>query len=207
LYRRGLRLAHPFVPTPGSELPEDDSDWQWTPVSQVAFTGMGAARDHLQAVRVHIEAGELFPFAQQTLLRTAILSAAQGVWVLAPDDRAERLSRARTFAYENLEQHQVFLLDLQGLAPTPHAGTDAVERHAAQRRAELADLRAAAGQGVQPLNATDVIQKAVLATGAARRWRRKRAWSGGAAPARRTACRGQCSAVRGPGQGPPTPTG
>lgn len=164
LYRWGLRLAHPFVPAPGSELAEDDSDWRWTPVSQVAFTGMGAARDHLQAVRVHIEAGELFPFAQQTLLRTAILAAAQGVWVLAPNDREERLRRARTFAYENLKQHLVFLRDLQGLSPAPHAGTDAVERHAAQRRTELADLRAAAGQGAQPLNATDVIQKAVLAT-------------------------------------------
>jgi hypothetical protein len=160
----GLRLRTAYVPQPGSELADDDIDWPWTPVSQVAVSGMGAARDHLQAVRIHIEAGELFPFAQQTLLRTAILAAAQGVWVLAPDDRHERLRRARTFAYENLKQHLVFLRDLQGLSPTPHAGTDAVERHAAQRRAELADLRATAGQGALPLNATDVIQQAVLAT-------------------------------------------
>jgi hypothetical protein len=45
-----------------------------------------------------------------------------------------------------------------------HTGTDAVERHAALRRAELADLRAAADQEPLPLNATDVIQQAVLAT-------------------------------------------
>jgi hypothetical protein len=164
LYRWGLRLAHPFVPAPGTELAEDDNDWRWTPVSQVAFAGMGAARDHLQAVRVHIEADEFFPFAQQTLLRTAILAAAQGVWVLAPDERLERLRRARAFAYENLKQHLVFLRDLQGLSPTPHADTDAVATHAAQRRAELADLRAAAGQESLSLNATDVIQQAVLAT-------------------------------------------
>jgi hypothetical protein len=160
----GQRFRTPFVPEPGSELAEDDTDWQWTPVSQVAFLGMGAARDHLQAVRVHVEADEFFPFAQQTLLRAAILAAAQAVWVLAPDDRKERLQRARTFALENLKQHLAFLRDLQALSPTPHAATDAVERHAAQRRAELADLRAAAGQGSLPLNATDVIQQAVLAT-------------------------------------------
>jgi hypothetical protein len=160
----GRRLGAEFVPEPGSELAEHDVDWRWTPVTQVAAAGMGAARDHLQAVRVHIEADEYFPFAQQTLLRTAILAAAQAVWVLAPDDRQERLRRARTFVHEDLKQHLTFLRDLQAASPTPHANTDAAERHATQRRAELADLRAVAGQESLRLNATDVIRQAVLAT-------------------------------------------
>ena len=164
LYRWGLRLAHGFVPEPGSELAEDDADWKWMPVSQVAFAGIGAARDHLQAVRIHVEAGEYFPFAQQTLIRTAMLAAAQAVWVLAPDDRAERVKNARTFAYENYSKHLVFLRDLQSLAPVTHEGTDAVERRAAQRRDELAAVRAADGQASLRLTPTDVIPAAVHAT-------------------------------------------
>jgi hypothetical protein len=164
LYRWGLRLAHPFIPEPGSELADDDADWRWMPVSQVAVTSMGAARDHLQAVRVHVDAGEFFPFAQQTLLRTAMLAAAQAVWVLAPDQRPERIRNARTIAHENYAKHLTYLRDLQALSPAPHAGTDAVARHAAQRRDELAGLRAADGQERLPLTPTDVIQAAVRAT-------------------------------------------
>ncbi|SFK85676.1 hypothetical protein [Geodermatophilus ruber] len=153
-----------FVPEPGSELAGDDADWPWLPVTQSALTGMGAARDHLQAVRVHIEAGELFPFAHQTLTRTAILAAAQAVWVLAPDERGERCKRARTFAAESYAKHLAFLRDLRALTPDTRHGTETVLQHTQRRLAELTALRAADGQATAVLGATDVIYHAVLAT-------------------------------------------
>ena len=160
----GQRLQRPFVPEPGSELAKDDADAPGVLVSQFALMGAAAARDHLQAVRVHIEANTFFPIAQQTLTRTAILAGAQAVWILAPDAREERLRRARAFGHENLKQHVVYLRELQELAATPHAGTGTVEQFASQRRAELAKLREAAGQAKAKLIATDVIHEAVLAT-------------------------------------------
>ena len=59
------------------------------PVSQVAWAGLAAASDHLQAIRVHLDpprgtALNLFPFAQFTLSRSALIGACQAVWVLAP---------------------------------------------------------------------------------------------------------------------------
>lgn len=81
-------------------------DWKPWPLSQLAFGGLAAARDHLQAIRVHIEAGQLFPLATDTLLRGALLGAAQTVWMLAPDDQPTRLDYARTAAAEMLRRHR-----------------------------------------------------------------------------------------------------
>ena len=53
----GLRLMKPWQPDPGTPLEQDDLDWPPFPVTQVAVAGLGSARDHLQAVRVHIDAG------------------------------------------------------------------------------------------------------------------------------------------------------
>jgi len=156
------RLGSVYTPQPSSELAADDADWPALTLSQVAVGSMGAARDHLQAVRVLIDAREVFPYAQASLVRTALLSAGQAVWLLAPDDRAERLKNARTLTAHTYDQHLQFLHDLQGLAATPHAGTDAVEQHVATRSSQLAQQRAADGQKAK-FNATAVVQSAALA--------------------------------------------
>lgn len=159
----GARLRNVYRPAPGSDLAEDDLDWPVLPVSQVAIAGMGAARDHLQAVRIHLDVKppEVFPFAQGTLLRTAMLSAAQAVWVLAPDARADRVKNARTLAHHTYEQHLLYLRDLQALAPEPHANTDAVAAHVQQRLDELTALRASQGQKAK-FEATRTIEEAAL---------------------------------------------
>lgn len=156
------RLGTVYTPQPGSELAADDADWPALPLSQVAVGSMGAAKDHLQAVRVLIEAREVFPYAQASLVRTALLSAGQAVWLLAPDDRAERLKNARTLTAHIHDQHLHFLHDLQDLAPSPHSGTDAVEQHVTLRSQQLTQQRAADGQKAK-FNATEVIQTAALA--------------------------------------------
>jgi hypothetical protein len=163
LDRWAQRLGVAYVHQSGSELAQDDLDWSVMSVSAVAVSSMAAARDHLQAVRVHIEARQLFPFAQASLVRTATLSAAQAVWVLAPDRRHDRVRNARTLAQHMYEQHLVFLRDLQALAASPHAGTDAVEGHVAQRLAELSAKRAADGQKSR-FEATKTIEVAAQAT-------------------------------------------
>lgn len=161
----GARVRTPYVPLPGSELATDDLDWPAFPASQVAASGIGAARDHLQAVRVHLEVrpAQLFPFAQATLVRTAMLSAAQAVWVLAPDARSDRVARARTLAQHTYEQHLLFLRDLQALTAAPHTGNDSVAAHVALRLAELRARRAADGQKSK-FEATATIEQAALAT-------------------------------------------
>lgn len=159
----GLRLQQPWRPDPGTPLETDDLDWPPFPVTQVAVAGLDSARDHLQAVRVHIDAGQLFPFAQSRLLRTAALAAAQAVWVLAPEGSAERVERARICVLEINDQHRKFLTDLQSLAPEPHEGTDKVAAHVATRLGELKALRAADGQ-TETFNATGIIRSAALST-------------------------------------------
>jgi hypothetical protein len=159
----GHRLAVVHLPEPGSDLAEDDEDWPVLPVSQIAVSGLAAARDHLQAVRIHIDARQLFPFAQASLIRTATLAAAQAVWVLAPDEREARIGNARTLTQHLYEEHLKFLRDLQALAASPHAGTDAVEGLVTQRLAELSAKRAADGQRSR-FEATKTIEVAALAT-------------------------------------------
>jgi hypothetical protein len=157
----GGALANSFVPTAGSELSIDDMDWPPVPVSQVAVMGLGSARDHLHAVRVHIDAGQLFPFAQSTLIRGALVGAAQAVWVLSPEDRDERIERGRCVAAHMYSEHRKYLDLLRGLALTPHEETEAVAAHVQQRQATLNQMRALDGHKAS-LNTTDMVKEAAL---------------------------------------------
>lgn len=156
----GWRAAPgPFRPGPGSELMEDDYDWRPFGVSQVAWTGLSAALDHLQAVRSHVDAAtpSHFPQAHLTLCRTALVGASVAVWVLAPDVRADRIARARQYVAYMQQEHLNYLGELQRLGP--HEGTDLVAEHLKERQAELAVKRAADGQA-GALNTTRIIRTA-----------------------------------------------
>jgi hypothetical protein len=155
-------LSQPLVPDPGSELARDDLDWPPVRLSQVAAMGLGSARDHLHAVRVLIEARQLSPFAQLTLIRAGLVGAAQAVWVLSPDARAERLSRARCVAAHMYREHAKYLTVLQALAGEPHEGTDTVAAAVAQRSNELAAKRQA-NEERAALNTTEMVREAALA--------------------------------------------
>lgn len=157
------RCSTAFRPEPGSELEIDDRDWPPTPVSELARVGLVVATDHLRAVRVHIEQWQLFGFAQPTLCRSALLGAAQAVWVLAPDDRAARLKRARTVVAYAQTKHLQYLRGLQSTATRLRENTDIVAAHVATRVKELDEMRDAAGERLQ-LNDTDMIREAVRAT-------------------------------------------
>lgn len=154
-----IKLAKPFRPAANSQLAADDVDWPHFPHSTIAWSGLVAASDHLSAIRRHIEARQLFPLAHPTLCRTALIGASQVVWVLTPDDRAGRLRRSRTVIAYIYKNHLQYLKGLQGIADTPHAGTDTVAALVDQRLSELTLKRDADNQK-ESLNTTNMIRSA-----------------------------------------------
>ena len=98
-------LAEGVVITHGSELQRQDEEWTYVPSSTVALLGLGAAREHLHAIRLLIDTNELFPSATATLGRAALVGAAQSVWMLAPDDHAERMRRSASLVREDYRHH------------------------------------------------------------------------------------------------------
>lgn len=161
--RWSKRLQTPLRPPDGSELAEDDKDFIGWPMSQLVSGGLAAARDHLQAIRIHIEAHNMFPFASGTLLRGGLLGAAQVVWLLAPDDRDTRLERSRTLGEEMMIRHEQYLADLRRIASEPHANTERVHQHVTMRLGEMRSLRSQHDQRGK-FNATETIELAAEAT-------------------------------------------
>ena len=90
------------LPTPTSDLAEDDLGYPLHPASSVAWYGIGSSIDHLGLVRDALVAKpSLRPFAYYTPLRSALLSASRTVWVLHPDDSSERQRRSLLTVDEN----------------------------------------------------------------------------------------------------------
>lgn len=77
-----------------SELEADAHIWTWHPPYEVARQSLIAAVQHLNLARTAIEAHEIYPTSHFTVLRGALVGAAQAVWLLAPDDALERQQRA-----------------------------------------------------------------------------------------------------------------
>ncbi|MFF2088626.1 hypothetical protein ACFVVM_32985 [Nocardia sp. NPDC058176] len=138
-----------FRPESGSQLRGDDLDWPYAPLSAVAHQGLAVAVTHLQAIRVHLEPesgpGQLFPLPQATLCRTALVGAAQAVWLLVSDDQEVRLCRHRMLITDMHHNHRQYLTDLQTYAGgEPHEGTEIVAAHLDTRIQEMKAKRAAA---------------------------------------------------------------
>lgn len=161
-------IEGPFRPASGSQMKGDDEDWPPMPTSQVAWMGATASLDHLLAVRWHLDPPRggtirLFPFAHQSLCRSALLGAAQSVWVLSPDTSSERIKRSRTVVAFLQDQHLAYLKGLQTWASEPHAGTAAVADHVASRVEGLGRKRTADSQK-SSLKATNMIKEAAEET-------------------------------------------
>lgn len=95
-------------PKSDSALASDDLIWSWAPPTSLCLATLGSAREHLHAIRLLIEAGELFPSVTSTLARSALMSASVAVWMLAPDQASERQRRMLTFALEDYRNHIAF---------------------------------------------------------------------------------------------------
>lgn len=91
-----------------SELAGDDQFWPWTPPTSLCLASLGSAREHLHAIRLLLETGELFPSVTSTLARSALISGAVAVWMLESDDAEDRRRRMLTFALEDYRNHIAF---------------------------------------------------------------------------------------------------
>jgi len=155
--------ASQYEPEPGSDLATDDLDWPYLRVSETARNGLVAAVDHLDCYRFLVEQRRLFTSGQLTLVRAAIVGAAQAVWVLAPADRNVRIERGRTAAVEWYHQH---LLHTKALLPLPATdGSKAADRISflTERLQELESKRDADSQRSK-YQATEMIRQAALET-------------------------------------------
>lgn len=156
-----------FVPAVGSELRTDDSEWRYQPLSQMAKSGLDVAAEHLYAVRVLIDAGQLFPFGHRALIRTALLGATYAVWLLDPSDPYERARRHRVFVEMVYRRHLQYLEELLTLATDEDSqewrNTCTVQRHLSSRKDELDALRASKGEKAR-WEDTSAIAEAARAT-------------------------------------------
>lgn len=159
------RTSEGVVITHGSELQLQDIEWSWVPSTTVALVGLAAAREHLHAIRLLIAAREMFPSATATLARAALEGAAQTVWMLAPDDHAERMRRSLSIVREDYRHHRNF--------GEFAAAADTVEMNqsASKQMARLCDrfdavtaLADKYGGATRIVMATDVLPAAVEAT-------------------------------------------
>lgn len=155
--------ASQYEPDAGSELAIDDLDWPYLRVSETARYGLAAAVDHLDCYRFLVEQRRLFPPGQLTLVRAAIVGAAQAVWVLAPDDRDARIERGRTAAVEWYRQHLLHTKALLPLSSTEAGEAAELVRFLTERLQELEVKRDADRQRAR-YEATAIIRQAALET-------------------------------------------
>lgn len=110
------RLRQVTLPHPRSPLADDDRRWTFSPLSALTMAKLGACVDHLQSVRVLCEAESFHPMATYTLTRSALLTASQAAWALAPADPLLRQSRGLALARE-IDRHRGNYLRAVGKTP------------------------------------------------------------------------------------------
>lgn len=106
-------------PETGSELHGDMAIWPSLPPHQVARLSLISGVQHLNLARAAVEQGQAFPIAHPTVLRGALLGAARGVWLLAPNDRHERQQNALRVIHELHRRLRQYIED--GAAGFVHA--------------------------------------------------------------------------------------
>lgn len=154
-------MTQAFTPSAGGALHLDDQDWPTLPVSQLAHVGLAVAADHLDAIRCHLDASHLFALADLTICRSALVGASQAVWILAPNERGDRLTRARMLAADALRYHGQYMEALK-VAHPEDPNVPLVGSHIAMRSAELKAKRLDEGPLVRHEN-TRMIREAASA--------------------------------------------
>jgi len=150
-----LRAHRVEEPQRGSELAIDDEIFQRMAISQLARLSLVTAGEHLRLALDAIKAKQLYPSSHFTALRGALVGASQAVWILAPEDRAERRERGLTVLtemYAQMDKYYTFLDGTQ-LEADDRARLSAQRSWLSERRDDVASLRSTRAA----LNLTDTI--------------------------------------------------
>lgn len=156
-------LSEVIVPPPGSALAHDDEEWPYASASALVSVGLASAREHLHAVRLLVEAQELFPAAASTLCRSALIGASLAVWILRPEEPEERLRRSLSLAVEDYKRHIQFGAEVKEhfppdlVAPTADEQLDRLELRRSQVMSLLDDVG-----GLIEVNLTDDVIPSAL---------------------------------------------
>lgn len=139
---------------PGSDLAKDDELTQPAQLSHFVGHCLSMAEDQLRAVRILItdhqrDKGFLLPMsAHYANLRSAFESASLAIWLLAPEERAERVRRCVQFRQYELAHERALYLAIT----TPPAGASKAEVKQKQKERQEAMKR----QGAHKKSAREV---------------------------------------------------
>lgn len=103
-----LRAQRLEVPERGSDLQLDDSGFAEHPISEMARICLISAGEHLRLAWTAILAGQVYPIAHFTTLRSALLSASQAVYILGPDQASVRRGRGLAVVAESYKRSRQF---------------------------------------------------------------------------------------------------
>jgi len=118
------------------------------------------AGEHLRMAQVVMAAGHLYPSAQFTVLRGALVGASQAVWILSPDDAAVRRERGMVAVTSIHAELGKFYAEVGKGLEEDHpdfASLKDQEKWLADRQAKVNEVRTSA----QTLNQTSMIHEAL----------------------------------------------
>lgn len=157
-HERARRMP-PEQPERGSRLAMDDSIYPWHAISEAARLSLMTSGEHLRLARTAIEARQVYPSAHFTVLRGALVGAAQAVWILAAEESADRQERGLTVIDEMYLQLQTYYRELATSHLTAEERTDlrGQVNWSEKRRLQVKEIRKTKSK----LNQTDIIKWAL----------------------------------------------
>lgn len=96
-----VRTSRQEEPQLGSELHQDDQQFEYERISDTARLSLSLAGEHLRFAWTAIEAGQLYPSAHFTTIRGALVAASQALYILGPEDPQLRRSRGLAVIHES----------------------------------------------------------------------------------------------------------
>lgn len=151
--------ASPDLPAPRSDLAGDDAVFRWHRISEAVRLSLITSGEHLRLARTSLEAKQVYPTAHFTVLRGALVGAAQAVWVLCADDAAERRERGLTVVAEMYGQLRKYYGQMRKVAFTEDE-LSTLESQITWCDTRIEDV-AAARTGRADLNQTQIISDAL----------------------------------------------
>jgi hypothetical protein len=180
----------PLLASPGSSLATDDQAFPHLPASAIAYNGLVTAVEHLDYFRTALQAtGRIYPAANYTPLRSALMGATQAVWVLAPEVADERVGHALDIAVDTYNQQRKLVEAATALTVEQQAVADRVIATLEARLAEAAAVATTLGknpanirrskldmtrtitEAVELVNPSDTADAAVIRSGTGLLWR------------------------------------